>query len=148
MIIAIDFDGTIVEQDKPYDQIDGEFRLKEGAERALWAMKRAGHQLLLWSARAAPHLRSDWRTNVLWRAKPDHVAIDRVERSYELNERRYREMRTFVHNRFGDLFDAIDDGTMGKPSVDLIIDDKAVQFGGSGVTWADLEDSHGEPADK
>ncbi len=149
MIIAIDFDDTIVQQNKPYDQVDGKFEFVEGAESALWALKRAGHTLLLWSNRASLALREDWQRNPLWRAKPGvfSTAIKRTEASYALNELRYREMITFVHAKLGGLFDAIDDGAGSKPLVDIFIDDKAVQLGGAGVSWTELQETHGEPDD-
>ena len=145
MKIAIDFDGTIVEQNKPYDQVDGEFTFVPGAEAALWALKRAGHQLLLWSARASLALRQDWRKDRLWATSLSPSTARRIESSYAINEQRYREMVTFAHNKLGGLFDAVDDGTMGKPHVDLFIDDKCLRLGGSGVTWAEIEETHGEP---
>lgn len=144
MIIAIDFDGTIVEQDKPYDQVDSEFRFVAGAEEALRALHRAGHTLLLWSARASLALRQNWQLNPIWRADPDSSVAARAEASYELNERRYQEMLDFVQNHLSGLFAAIDDGTGGKPLVDLFVDDKAVQLGGAGVSWPELRHTHGE----
>lgn len=149
MIFAIDFDGTIVEQDKPYDQVDGEFNFVPGAREALWALKRAGHTLLLWSNRASHALRKDWTSNPLWRAdtKTWAVAIQRVEASYQLNEQRYQEMLDFVERELPGLFDAIDNGEGSKPIVDKFVDDKAVQLGGSGVSWEELRTTHGEPDD-
>ena len=56
-------------------------------------------------------------------------------------------MIEFVEAKLPGLFNAIDDGTGGKPHVDKFIDDKAVQLGGSGVSWADLQHAYGEADD-
>ena len=44
MVIAIDFDGTVV--DHEYPEIG---RLKPGAVKALKAFKKAGHQIAIWT---------------------------------------------------------------------------------------------------
>lgn len=144
MNIAIDFDDTIVQR-KPYDNTDGHFEFVSGAREALYALKRAGHLLLLWSARSSLHLRRDWRLNALWVARPDRFDQARIEKSYELNERRYQEMLRFVALELPDVFDAIDGGCSGKPSVDVFIDDKALLLGGAGVSWAEVAHAYGEP---
>jgi len=46
MIIAVDFDGTIVNHE--YPEIGP---LKEGAVEALKAFKKAGHKILVWTCR-------------------------------------------------------------------------------------------------
>jgi hypothetical protein len=46
MVIAVDFDGTIVEHEFP--DIGP---LKEGAIEALMAFKKAGHQIVIWTCR-------------------------------------------------------------------------------------------------
>ena len=46
MIIAVDFDGTIVEHEFP--EIGP---LKEGAAKALRAIKKAGHRIVIWTCR-------------------------------------------------------------------------------------------------
>ena len=46
MIIAIDFDGTIV--DHEYPEIGS---LKYGAVKALKSFKKAGHQIIIWTCR-------------------------------------------------------------------------------------------------
>lgn len=52
MIIAIDFDGTLV--DHRYPDIGPEV---PGAFSALKEMKERGHQLMLWTMRSGPELR-------------------------------------------------------------------------------------------
>lgn len=46
MIIAVDFDGTVVEHE--YPSIG---RLKPGAKEALKAFKKAGHKIVIWTCR-------------------------------------------------------------------------------------------------
>ncbi len=47
MIIAVDFDGTIVAH--KYPKIGG---LKPGAKEALQAFRAAGHKIIIWTCRA------------------------------------------------------------------------------------------------
>ncbi len=46
MIIAVDFDGTIVNHEYPHIG-----PLKEGAEKALRAFRKAGHKIIIWTCR-------------------------------------------------------------------------------------------------
>lgn len=112
--LAIDFDRTLV---------DGQpIRLRQGAEAALRTFKRAGHSLILHSARATPD-----------GAAP--VIADEAARFWQYGEvpsrTRYQwdlldEMRTFLRaTGLLDLFDEIWTSP-GKPLVDRFIDDLAV----------------------
>jgi len=47
MIIAVDFDGTLV--DHRYPEIGA---VKEGAKEAMKAFKKAGHKIVVWTCRA------------------------------------------------------------------------------------------------
>ena len=47
MIIAVDFDGTVVQHH--YPKIGP---LKEGAKEALQGFKKAGHKIIIWTCRA------------------------------------------------------------------------------------------------
>ncbi len=47
MIIAVDFDGTLV--DHEYPRIGA---LKEGGREALKAFKKAGHKIVIWTCRS------------------------------------------------------------------------------------------------
>lgn len=131
MIIAVDFDGTVVEDAK-------ELALKPGAKEALAAMKRAGHALLLFSARANRALREDPNLDPLVRAGVRRVNQDAWNRSQPTNERRYQEMLDFVRKELPGVFAAVDDGKQGKPLVDLFIDDRAYHFGSDGFEWREL----------
>lgn len=46
MIIAVDFDGTVVEHE--YPRIG---TVKPGAKKALKALKKAGHKIVIWTCR-------------------------------------------------------------------------------------------------
>jgi len=141
--IAIDFDGTIVEQDKPYDQVDGEFRFTPGAKETLLRLKAAGHLLLLWSARASWHHRVDIRLDPFFAAHP--WILEDPNKFYATNQARFAEMHSFVERELPGVFTAIDDGSYGKPTVDVFIDDRALRLGGSGLTWAEVGELYGDP---
>lgn len=139
MKIAVDFDGTIVLQDKPYAQIDGQFNFVLGAKEALASLKAAGHILLLWSARSSLHHRFDVALDPLhhvrpWTPRPGF---------YETNELRFQEMCEFVGRELPGIFDAIDDGRTGKPTVDLFLDDRALRVAGTGLAWSEIAEMHG-----
>jgi hypothetical protein len=51
MIYAIDFDGTIVD-----DNFPDVGKLKPGAKRVINKLKQAGHTLILWTCRNGQHL--------------------------------------------------------------------------------------------
>lgn len=52
MVIAVDFDGTVVNHEFPAIG-----SLKEGAKEALIALKKAGHKIIIWTCRAGQHER-------------------------------------------------------------------------------------------
>ncbi len=143
MIIAIDFDNTVVEQDGSYDDLETLLILKPMARPALMALKQAGHILLLYSARANQALVGDY-ANV----DPLHRAgvVNRNQRaqSKRLNQARYKQMVDFVSKTLPGIFDAIDDGLQGKPNADLFIDDKAITFGPLGMHWGQIAARYGD----
>lgn len=136
MRIAIDFDDTIVKQNKPYAQTDGKFDFMPGAKVGLYELANAGHRLLLWSARASLHLRKNWRLD-LFRSKPPRSDEEGMKAYYALNEARFVEMVNFVDVQLPGVFFAVCQGNGSKPSVDLFIDDKALHFGG-GNGWPEI----------
>lgn len=143
MIVVVDFDGTVVEADASPP------RLLSGAREGLLALRRAGHVLLLCSARANRASLEDPRLDPLVRAgvrrAPTPSAWER-ERAWSLA--RYREMCAFVSRELPGVFHAIDDGMQGKPIADLYLDDRALRMGpGPGaVGWARVAEAFGEPA--
>lgn len=148
MKIAIDYDGTIVKQDKPYADLESEPEFVDGAERGLRALKAAGHILLLWSARASRSLLFDPTLDPLVRSGAVSLDMERWRKSQALHVARYRQMLDFVAARLPGVFDAIDDGAGGKPSVDCFLDDKALRLGNGlgGVGWWTLTEMYGDIA--
>lgn len=147
MILAIDFDGTVCRQDRPYDDVETPLEFIDGAERALRALKRAGHVLLLWSARSSRDLLVDPMLDPLVRAGVRRIDMDQWRRSQPLNIARHRQMIEFVATRLPGVFDAIDDGASGKPHADRFIDDRSLRPGRGmgGVSWFDISEMFGVP---
>lgn len=143
MILAIDFDGTIVAQDHAYDDLDTPLKFMPGAKEALTSLKAAGHTLILWSGRASKHLRVDPELHPLVRAGVKKLDRARWEReSRDLNQARYEQMIAFVDAELPGIFDAVDEGDSGKPPADVFIDDKALRYaphGLAGHTWATID---------
>jgi len=148
MIIAVDFDGTIVQQDgRRYDDVETPLVFMPGAREALQAFKRARHTLVLWSGRARMSLRDPLYLDPLVRAGIK-TPRPRVPEEYRLNEARYRQMLSFVTRELAGVFDYIyQGGEIDKPGVDLFIDDIAVRFGAGrgGLAWRELSRVYGQP---
>lgn len=140
MIIAIDFDGTLVERG-PYDATTP-LVLKRGAKMALVSLKRAGHILVLWSARTNRALLYNSEFDPLVRAGVVGDAQDDATR--ELHADRLRQMYHFVETQLDGLFDAIDDGRQGKIEADVYIDDRSIGFGMRGIDWPEIAGLYGE----
>lgn len=147
MIIAIDFDGTIVDQDHPYSDLKTPLRFVPHAREGLLALKRAGHTLVLWSARAAARLIEDPEADILVRSGVRKLDRKRWTASHAINVGRYHQMLDFVFAELPDVFDAIDDGKGGKPEADLFVDDKALRvgYGTTAVGWYQLAVMYGDP---
>jgi len=145
--IAIDFDGTLVAQDHPHDDLDTPLTFIPGAKEALASFKAAGHYLILWSGRSNLSLRKDWRLNPrnVFAHSAGKFSLERWEKNQILNEARYQQMLDFVQRELLGYFDEIDDGCQGKISADLYIDDRVLTLGGElGYTWPELQDILGE----
>jgi len=147
MRIGCDFDGVVVRQDHPYDDVTTPLEFLPGAKQGLLALKAAGHTLLLWSGRMSRALLVDPKLDPLVRSGAQKVSLERWEASRELNQARLQQMLDFIDRELPGVFDAIDDGAAGKPTVDLFIDDHAVRFGyGPGaLSWQQLTYLFGEP---
>ena len=126
MKIAIDFDGTLVDDKHPYDDLETPLRLLPGALDALQAMKRAGHVLIVWSGRANRSIREDWRLDPIKRTGMTPQGLEFWKKNQGLNEARYQQMQDFISAELGGLIDAVDDGRQGKPGADVFIDDRAL----------------------
>lgn len=148
MKIAIDWDGTVVTMDRPYDDLETPPEFMPGAERALRSLKAAGHTLLLWSARASRSLLYDPMLDPFVRAGVTPLDVERWRKSQALNIARYRQMLDVVNERLPGIFDAIDDGAAGKPSVDIFLDDRSIRFGSGmgGIGWHAISEMYGDLA--
>lgn len=146
MIWAIDFDGCLISQDRPYDDLETPLQLLPGARRALLFLKEAGHTLLLYSARARASLRIDPNLDPLVRAGARGLDLKRWVKNQPLNEARYQQMISFVEQELPGVFDAIDDGVQGKPGADIYLDDKALRLGVGpySVDWDEVAIMYGE----
>lgn len=141
MIIAVDFDSTLVDEwGRKFSDVTSPFKLMGGARKALEAMKRAGHVVVVASGRANRALRVDPNLDPLVRA--GIVKVDRKawEAEQPLHEARYQQMVAFCATTLKGLVDAVDDGEQGKVLADVYIDDRALRFGGGvdGHNWFDI----------
>lgn len=150
MFIAVDFDNTVVKQNRAYEDTTTPLEFVDGAEQALRELKRGGHVLLLWSARASRALLIDPALDPFVRAGLRRVNVDQWRRSQAVNITRYKQMIDFVATHLPGVFDAVDDGAAGKPSVDRFIDDRAMRpgRGAGGMTWSEIAEMFGVPANK
>lgn len=147
MIIAVDFDNTVVVQDgRAYEDLETPLQFLPSARQGLLALKAAGHILLLYSARANRALRFDPNLDPLVQAGVKRVNMARWVASQELNQHRYDQMVVFVNTELPGVFDAVDDGQQGKPSADLYLDDKALclGYGVYGVGWREVANMYGD----
>ena len=141
MIIAIDFDSTLVDGwGRKFSDTTSPFKLMGGARKALQSMKQAGHVVLVFSARANRALREDPMLDPLARVGAVKVDIVQWTKEQPLHEARYRQLVQFCETSLRGLVDAVDDGRQGKPAADLFIDDRALRFGGGvdGHSWFDV----------
>ena len=138
MLIAVDFDGVVVRTNRSFADTTTPLQMMPGAKDGLLALKKAGHTLLLYSARANRALLFTPEWDPLVRAgvrRPHEVAWAAGK---ELHWARYRQMLAFCETELAGVFDAIDDGLQGKPLADLFIDDRSREFGVDAHGWADL----------
>lgn len=138
MILAIDFDGTIVSQDRDYDDLKTPLQFMPGALDALRAMKKAGHILIVNSARSRLSLREDWRLNPLWIGGHVPFSEERWVKSLPINQARYQQMLDFVTEHLNGIVDCVDDGRQGKIHADLFIDDRNLAYEGLAGSWDEI----------
>lgn len=134
MIIAVDFDGTVVKE-TAWNYL-GPLVLEQNALPALYALRNAGHSLLLYSARANQALQAQPSLDPLHRAGV--ITFPRTLQTAALAGMRFKAMVEFVETELPGIFDAIDDGRQGKPNADLFIDNRAVNFGPYGMDWQEI----------
>jgi hypothetical protein len=141
-LICVDFDGTLISNNRPWDDIEVPLELLPGALAGLKALKAAGHTLLLYSARANRALMYMPEFDPLVRS--GDVSGSRFDRTKQIAADRFRQMQEFVELELPGIFDGIDDGRQGKPDADLFIDDKAVTFGPRGMNWRQIANIYGD----
>jgi len=138
MLIAVDFDGTIVDDAHAYDDLKTPLRFMPKARESLLALKAAGNVLILYSGRANPWLLRNPEMDPLVIAglrKPKDNPANR-----ELNRARYTQMLDFVKRELPDVFALVWEH-QGKPSADVFIDDRAAPFREGG--WAAIAATYG-----
>jgi hypothetical protein len=151
LVLGIDFDGTVVDDRRPYDDVTSPLVFKPGAKRALRSLKKAGHLLILWSARSSPVLLLDPGLDLLVRAGVKKLDLPRWHRMLPVHHARHRQMLDFVAVELPGIFDAIDDGAAGKLSgVDLFIDDRTLRLGKgvNALSWEAIAEMLGEPVEE
>jgi hypothetical protein len=143
MFIAVDFDGVVVRKDRPFADTTTPMQFMPHAKEGLESLKRAGHVMLLYSARSNRSLlyTSEWDPLVRAGVRRPHEAA--WSHGRELHWARYHQMLQFVEDQLPGVFDAIDDGLQGKPMADLFIDDRALEFGVGAKGWPDLMTIYG-----
>ena len=142
MIIAVDFDGTIVSSDREYADMETPLEFLPGAKEGLQSLKNADHVIIIYSARANRSLRIDPNFDPFVRAGIRQVNHEWWEKNKELNEARYQQMLTFVKDELAGIVDVVDDGAQGKPSAGLFIDDRALRFRQD--DWKKIAHEYGE----
>ncbi len=148
MILAIDFDGTLVSQARSYEDVTTPLQFLPGARRGVLSLRKAGHTLILWSARSSPVLLEDPELDPLVRAGVKKADLARWEKMLPVHHARYQQMLDFVERELPGVFAAVDDGMAGKlPWVDIFIDDKALRYGygTGGFGWPSIASMYGEP---
>jgi hypothetical protein len=108
MRIAVDFDGVIIKAKKDYSYEDRkEFIPIPGAIESLEKLIRLGHQIIIWSSRAAHCYGDDAQSMLqikLWNNMLDYIKSNKVP------------------------YSEVDSGECGKIMADMYIDDRAVRF--------------------
>lgn len=151
LTFAVDFDGTIVQEP---ESPDAPLVLLPDAAMALRALKRAGHTLLLYSARANRAELTDPMLDPLVRAGVRKFNREQWTLDRERHRTAFAQMVAFVGVHLPGVFAAIDDGKQGKPIADYYIDNRAISIGGNpftaAVAWGKIAQRFGEaePKDK
>lgn len=149
MLIAVDFDNVIVmSKGRAYTDTITPLQFMPGAKEGLQALKRAGHRLLVYSARANRALlfTPEWDPLVRAGVKRPHEVT--WAQSKELHWDRYRQMCNFCATELAGVIDAVDDGLQGKPLADVFIDDRALTYGEGAdrIGWPQIAVLYGAPS--
>jgi hypothetical protein len=149
MLIAVDFDGVIVSaKGRSFSDTTTPLTFMPGARDGLYALKRAGHKLLLYSARSNRAMLYTPEWDPLVRAGVKRPNQPAWTAGREIHWARYRQMLAFCEQYLHGLFDAIDDGMQGKPMADLFIDDRSLSFGDGAdrIQWHEIALLYGAPS--
>jgi hypothetical protein len=138
MLLAVDFDGTIVDDRHAYDDLKTPLRFLPGAREALRSLKAADHALILYSGRANPWLLRNPEMDPLVlaglrkaRDNPQSLAVNRA---------RYTQMLAFVKRELPGVFSLVWEH-QGKPAADVFIDDRSAPFREGG--WSAVAETYG-----
>jgi beta-phosphoglucomutase-like phosphatase (HAD superfamily) len=139
VILAIDFDGTLVEP-VAFADVTTPLRLIPGAREALQSIKRAGHVVIVYSARANRALRVSPQLDPLVRLGLRQVNDAAWLAARPLHQARFDAMLRFCDRELRGLVDVVDDGEQGKPIADVYLDDRALRYGHGhdGNLWSDI----------
>lgn len=145
MIIGVDYDNTIVEEGRNYEDYTSPPRFLPGAKEGVLSLKKAGHTLVLWSARASPNLiTAPDATGAVLDPEFKRVSLATFKARLKVNRGRYDQMLSFIRKEFPGVFSMV---TSDKHAIQIFIDDKALRLGPgpSGLTWAEISHIYGEP---
>jgi hypothetical protein len=134
--IAVDFDGTIVSQDRAYFDLLTPLCFLDDAEYGLRALRKYGHELILWSARSNLALRRSYTLHPGFREQGCPLWL--TNPIMHLNEQRYQQMVKFVNDELPGIFSYIDDGMQGKVLADLFIEDRAWNSPATPIDWIEV----------
>lgn len=141
--IATEFDDVIVRKPLQFDDTITPLEFMPNAKDGLYALRRAGHVLLLYSVRANRANREDRLLDPLVLSGAVRVDPFVWEKNRPVYEARYQQMLTFVAENLSGVFAGIDDGRQGKPSVDLVIDQRSIGLI-PGLGWKRITHLYGE----
>lgn len=137
MIVCVEFDGALVVKGaQAYGDVVTPFTPIKGALQGALGLKAAGHEMLLYSARANRAARfAPWldplapeELDELPNGGPDYTAIEARQRVCEVERQRFEHMVRWVMATLPNVF-VIDDGAQGKPFADLYIEPNGVRLG-------------------
>lgn len=150
MIIVIDFDGTVVSDDREFTDCVTPFVLMPFVNDGLRSLIAAGHTLILSSCRANRAQRFNPALNFDEHDEdPDVIDWKIVEYRQivcEMHRQRYAHMVRWVRENLPGIFEHIDDGVQGKIIADLYIDNRGVSYGEQrlALDWLGIARTWGE----
>lgn len=142
MLIAINFEGVLIERMKDPCSAYEPMRVRIGAKEGITDLKAADHILILTSQCSNLALRHDWRRNPLWNDGVVPFDLERWWKEKNRWENAYIRMCGFVAEEFPEMFDVVDNGNQGKIVADLYIDDRGCNVRSSNM-WADIAAQYG-----